>query len=236
MTPPLVGITQINCAIQTDAHALLEQRCRPVIDPAAEEIGHHADQQIAHRERRQIQPQRLQTIGDTEIDEQLARVDVREHAIHRVAAIRRGGVITGLVALRHEAPQTEGHRIAKNKRTDDRQNQIAGNRIARRFLRQPLDALLTDEGNHRIHHHQQGNQQRQNPRHHADEHLAALLKQADKPLGPMRYRIHKHTSYRQKKNPQRVTALRNTDFTDEAWNRKNMVVNFSFFTCFYFSP
>ena len=27
--------------------------------------------------------------------------------------------------------------------------------------------------------------------------------------------------------------LRNTDFTDETWNRKNMVVNFSFFTCFY---
>ena len=49
----------------------------------------------------------------------------------------------------------------------------------------------------------------------------------------MRYRIHKHTSYRQKKSPQRVTTLRNTDFTDETWNRKNMVVNFSFFTCFY---
>ena len=57
-------------------HFFLENRGGQVGDPAAEEIGHQPDQQIAHRQRTERQAEGSEAVGDAEIDEQFAGVDM----------------------------------------------------------------------------------------------------------------------------------------------------------------
>ena len=88
-----------------DAHFFLENSGGEVGHPAAEEVGHQTDQQVAHRQRAERQAKRGQAAGDPEIDKQFAGVDVREQAVHGVAAVGGGGVIARLVLLWHKAAE-----------------------------------------------------------------------------------------------------------------------------------
>ena len=88
-----------------DTHFFLENGGGEVCDPAAEEVGHQANQQVTDRQRAERQTKGGKAAGDTEVNKQLSGVDVREQAVHRMAAVGGGGVITRLVLFWHKAAE-----------------------------------------------------------------------------------------------------------------------------------
>ena len=89
--------------VKLNRHFSFENRGGQIGDPAAEEVGYQANQQVAHRQRAKRQAQRGEAVGDTEIDKQLAGVDVRKQPVHRMTAIGGRRVVARFVFLRHKA-------------------------------------------------------------------------------------------------------------------------------------
>lgn len=69
---------------QRNALLFLHISRREVRDPTAQEVNHDTDKQVAQCKVDVVKSKRRDSVCDTQIDEQLTGVDMREHAVKRV--------------------------------------------------------------------------------------------------------------------------------------------------------
>ena len=181
-----------HCRLFAELYALLTLYVcrRKVREPAAQEVDDESDQQIAQCKIGVRQTERGDAVRNAEEDEHLAGVDVREHAVHRVASGRGCRVVGGLVVLGQEFSERERHRVAEEEHADEREDDIARNGVARAEVGKFLNALVADKEHDRVHRNEQADERRDDARDPSDQGLTALVEHADEAFGKEDKRIH----------------------------------------------